>query len=97
MQVFIWFSVLIACTCSLVGPSWENSPNEKIFGYYSDKIQKRFNSVTYASKCHGFCYHADNSLHCRLNFYSGKNEIYHQSSKEHHKISKFAKFGCETL
>jgi hypothetical protein len=32
------------------------------------------------------------------NFYlDKKDEIYHYSSKEHPKISKIAKFGCEML
>jgi hypothetical protein len=34
----------------------------------------------------------------RLIFYlDKKDEIYHYSSKEHPKISKIAKFGCEML
>jgi hypothetical protein len=34
----------------------------------------------------------------RLIFYPDKkDEIYHYSSKEHPKISKIAKFGCEML
>ena len=34
----------------------------------------------------------------RLIFYlDKKDEIYHYSSKEHPKISKMAKFGCEML
>jgi hypothetical protein len=40
---------------------------------------------------------ADNSSY-RLIFYPDKkDEIYHYSSKEHPKISKIAKFGCEML
>ena len=37
-------------------------------------------------------------LHYRLNFDPGKtNKIFHNSSKEHVKISRIAKFGWEML
>ena len=38
------------------------------------------------------------NLHVRLNVDLGKqNKIYHHSSKEHLKVSKIAKFGCQML
>jgi hypothetical protein len=33
----------------------------------------------------------------RLTFYLGKKDEIHHNSKEHPKISKIAKFGCEML
>ena len=42
--------------------------------------------------------HAVGNLHYRFNFDPGKiNEIFHQTSKEHLKISKTAKFGRKML
>jgi hypothetical protein len=39
----------------------------------------------------------DNSSYRLIFYLDKKDEIYHYSSKEHPKISKIAKFGCEML
>jgi hypothetical protein len=39
----------------------------------------------------------DNSSYRLIFYLDKKDEIYHCSSKEHRKISKIAKFGCEML
>jgi hypothetical protein len=61
-------------------------------------ILKSFNLTQLSSSLAlNFLAEMDDSSY-RLIFYLGKkDEIYHYSSKEHPKISKSAKFGCEML
>jgi hypothetical protein len=101
-HTFSPFRIAIGGTCTVSAADFfkrfnrHNNNNNLIL--IARKFTFEYDQMRVSARFRQFQMHVLDNSSYRLIFYlDKKDEIYHYSSKEHPKISKIAKFGCEML